>query len=42
LWYMENEIESQLDLEVPAAEGLWVLKKVKKPQSDFDYSLLGL
>ena len=42
LWYMENEIESHLDLEIPPAEGLWVLKKVNKPQSDFDYSLLGL
>ena len=42
LWYMENEIESVLDLEIPPAEGLWTLRKAKKPVSDFDYSLLGL
>ncbi|WP_397301196.1 hypothetical protein [Nonlabens ulvanivorans] len=42
LWFMENELDSHLDLEIPPAEGLWVLKKAKKPVSDFDYSLLGL
>ncbi len=43
LWFMENEMETELNLEIPIAEGLWMLKKMKrKPVSDFDYSLLGL
>ena len=42
LWYMEHEIDGELDLETPPAEGLWMLRKAKKPVSDFDYSLLGL
>ena len=42
IWFMQNEMDENLDLEIPPAEGLWVLKKAKKPVSDFDYSLLGL
>ena len=42
LWFMENEMDGALDLEIPVAEGLWMLRKAKKPVSDFDYSLLGL
>jgi hypothetical protein len=42
LWFMENEMDGALDLEIPVAEGLWMLRKAKKPKSDFDYSLLGL
>ncbi|MEO9954062.1 hypothetical protein [Nonlabens sp.] len=42
IWFMQNEMDGDLDLEIPPAEGLWMLKKAKKPVSDFDYSLLGL
>ncbi|MGJ8684956.1 MAG: hypothetical protein ACSHWW_10055 [Nonlabens sp.] len=42
LWYMENDLNPALELEIPIAEGLWMLKKMKKkPVTDFDYSLLG-
>lgn len=39
-WFMDNE--SELEIEIPLAQGLWVLRKSAKPKSDFDYSLLGL
>lgn len=42
LWFMDQETDDDLDLEIPVAEGLWMLRKAEKPKSDFDYSLLGL
>lgn len=39
-WLMDHE--SEFELEIPLAEGLWMLRKSEKPKSDFDYSLLGL
>jgi len=42
LWFMGSEMEQELNLDTPVAEGLWMLRKTEKPKSDFDYSLLGL
>lgn len=39
---MKNDVNTPIELEILPDEGLWVLKKIKKPSSDFDYSLIGL